>query len=67
MLTARSVCDYDCIYKITIIERRGKFVTFSEDRSAEVKRKIVKLDHDGDEYVMAFGTHSMAPMFRAIN
>ena len=34
-------------------------------RAREPKRVKVRIDIDGNEYVMALGTYSMSPIFRA--
>jgi hypothetical protein len=61
-LTARSICDYDCIFKIEVIERKGSFVTVKA--MGNVKRVKVMADDRG-EYIYALGKYSMAPIFRA--
>jgi hypothetical protein len=61
-LTARSGGDYDCVFSVTINERKGRFVRFSgEGREG---RCMVKADSDG-EFIFALGKYSMAPIFRA--
>lgn len=62
-LTARSACDYNCIFSVTVIDRKGQFATVQE-RAREPNRVKVRIDIDGNEYVMALGTYSMAPIFR---
>ena len=62
VLTARSACDYDCIFRVPVISRNGSFVTLSVHGS-EVRRKIKVVD--GEETVKAFGSFSMAPVFAA--
>jgi hypothetical protein len=61
-LKARSVCDYDCIFSVEVIERKGSFVTLKAQ--GNVSRKKVMTDDQG-EYVFALGKYSMAPIFRA--
>jgi len=61
-LTARSICDFDCIFKVEVIERKGSFVTVKA--MGNVKRVKVMADDRG-EYIYALGKYSMAPIFRA--
>ena len=61
-LNARSVCDYNCIFSVEVIERKGSFVTVKAQ--GNVSRKKVMTDDRG-EYVYALGKYSMAPIFRA--
>lgn len=62
-LTARSVCDWDCVFRATVISRKGNFATVRVMGSE--KRVRINKDSDGNEYVYAMGKHSMAPVFRA--
>lgn len=63
-LTARSICDSDCIFKVTILERKGNFVTVNVMNNA----KRVKIFSDNEtEFIYAHGRFSMAPIFRAID
>jgi hypothetical protein len=61
VLTARSICDFDCIFKILISSRKGNFATFKWQ--GEVVRKQIKRDDRG-EYIRV-ANYSMAPVFRA--
>jgi hypothetical protein len=61
-LNARSICDYNCIFSVKVIERKGSFVTVKAQ--GNVSRKKVMTDDRG-EYVYALGKYSMAPIFRA--
>ena len=61
-LTARSIGDYNCIFSVQIIERKGSFVTVKAQNN--VKRMKVLADDRG-EYIYALGKYSMAPIFRA--
>lgn len=63
-LTARSACDYDCIFEVEILERRGQFVKF-ERHGQQCRVKVFK-DDNGNEFIYAFGRYSMAPIFKAI-
>ncbi len=61
VITAVSICDSNCIYKAEVLSRKGDFVTLKV--MGEIVRKKVKVGYDGNEYVMALGTYSMAPAF----
>ena len=61
-LTARSICDYNCIFELTVIERKGNWATIKRD--GMTKRTKIYTDSDGNEYLMP-EKYSMAPMFRA--
>lgn len=62
-LTARSICDYECVFTAEIIERKGNFATVK----AEGATRRVKIYNNGDgEFIYALGKYSMAPIFRAI-
>ena len=61
-LTARSICDYDCVFSVEVIERKGSFVTVKAMN--EVKRMKVHADSRG-EFIYALGKYSMCPIFRA--
>ena len=62
VLKARSVCDYECIYSLTVLERKGAFakVVFMGNE----RRVKVKTDEDGNEFLRP-ENYSMAPIFRA--
>jgi len=62
VLTARSACDYDCIFSVKVLDRKGSFATV--EAHGEAKRVKIRSDDRG-EYVFAFGKYSMAPIFRA--
>ena len=64
-LQARSICDYDCIFSCKVIKRNKSMVTVYIQDS--IRKCKVRVDADGYEYVMALGTHSMAPAFKPIN
>jgi len=63
ILTSRSICDSNCIFKLTVIERNGNFAKVKYD-GIEKRTKIYK-DLYGDEYLIP-ERYSMAPIFRAI-
>jgi hypothetical protein len=62
-LACRSACDYDCIFRFTVISRTAKFVTLRY--YDEIKRVGIKIDRDGNEYCYPLGSYSMAPTIRA--
>lgn len=61
-LTSRSICDYNCIFELTVIERKGNFATV--DYMGNQRRVKVRVDSDGNEYVQP-DNYSMAPRFKA--
>jgi hypothetical protein len=60
ILTATSVCDSNCKWTATVIERKGNFVTALID--GKTVRKKVNVWQD-EEYVFLLGKYSMAPIF----
>lgn len=62
-LTARSICDHDCIFSANVISRNKSFVTVKVQGNE--KRVKVQTDSEGNEFVYAMGKHSMCPVFRA--
>lgn len=62
-LTARSVCDYECVFTAEVLERKGAFVTVK----AQGNTRRVKVMNLGDgEFIYAMGKYSMCPIFRAV-
>lgn len=61
-LTAKSICDADCIFSVEVLTRKNSFVTVKA--MGNVSRCKVYTDSRG-EFIYAFGKHSMAPIFRA--
>ena len=58
-LSARSSCDYDCVFRFTVIKRTAKTVTVKyHDQLKTVK---VRVWSNGTEYCYPLGTFSMAP------
>jgi len=60
ILTATSVCDSNCKWTATVMERKGNFVI------ALIQGKIVRKKvnvWNGEEYVFLLGKYSMAPIF----
>jgi hypothetical protein len=62
ILTATSVCDSNCKWTASVIERKGNFITALIH--GEVVRKKVNV-WNGEEYVFLLGKYSMAPIFKA--
>lgn len=66
-LTARSACDYNCIFSIKVIKVGAKFATVLIDAGTpnEVVKRTKIFERNGEQYLMAFGQYSMAPAFYA--
>ena len=60
ILTATSVCDSNCKWTATVMERKGNFVIALIQ--GEIVRKKVNV-WNGEEYVFLLGKYSMAPIF----
>jgi len=60
-LTARSICDHDCIFSLAILSRKGSFATIL----FQGNQKRVKVKSDGEREYVKLGNYSMAPIFRA--
>lgn len=67
IVTARSVCDYDCVWTFEVVKRTAKFVTLEDIATGETNRVGVKVDSfdEGREWALPFGSYSMAPVVRA--
>jgi len=61
-LTARSICNHDCIFEATVIKRTAKTVTINEDGTE--KRCKIHTNNQG-EFIYPDGRYSMATIFRA--
>lgn len=55
----RSICDADCIIKITVKSRTKKTITTEEGKKLRIK------EWSGVEQVKPWGTFSMAPIISA--
>ena len=62
-LSCRSLGDWDCIFRFTVLKRTAKFVTLAY--YDDTMRVGVKVDRDGNEYCHPFGTYSMCATLRA--
>jgi len=63
-LSDRSACDWDCIFRATVIKRTAKRVTLDLGRG-EIKTVGIFIDHNGNEACFPFGRYSMASIFSA--
>lgn len=62
-LQCRSLGDYDCIYRFTVLKRTSKFVTLKYyDQELRV---AIRKGSDGREYCYPLGRHSMSSMLYA--
>jgi hypothetical protein len=61
-ITAKSICDSNCIFSAYVVERKGNWVTLKIDDKT-FRKKIYK-SFDGSEYVLALGNYSMSPAFK---
>jgi hypothetical protein len=62
-LSARSGCDFNCVFTCQVIDRRGQWATVETQMQGR-KRVKVRTDYAGQEYVLALGQYSMAPQFQ---
>jgi hypothetical protein len=61
--TARSSCNWDCIFSFRIVSRTAKFITVNDGHST--KRVGVSVGDDGVEQALPQGNYSMAPYIYA--
>jgi hypothetical protein len=61
-LTTRLITNYDIIVSVVLLKRTEKTAFIMIEKGEIVRCKIRKCG-DGREYVMPYGTWSMAPMF----
>ena len=64
VIKANSICDSNCTFEAQVLTRKGDFVTLQVKGDKDIVRKKVKVDYNGNEYVLALGNYSMAPAFR---
>lgn len=55
----RSVCDHDCIIRVTVARRTAKTITTDAGKTLRVS------EYDGAEQVKPWGSYSMAPIVSA--
>ena len=63
-LSDRSACDYDCVFRATVIKRTAKRVTLDLGHG-EIRTVGIFIDHNGNEACFPFGRYSMASIFSA--
>ena len=61
-LSDRSACDWDCVFRATVIKRTAKRVTL-DIGCGEIKTVGIFTDHHGNEACFPFGRYSMASIF----
>lgn len=61
-LATRSMANYDCVFRFTVISRTAKFVTL--DDGYDTYRVKIKI-WDNAEVCMPYGMYSMAPVLVA--
>lgn len=62
VLTTRLITNYDIIVSVTLINRTEK-TAFVMIEKGEIVRCKIRTGYNGKQYVMPYGTYSMAPMF----
>ena len=63
--SARSLCDYECIWTWTVTRRTRCFITVTEELDARPVRVKVHVGGDGIEWALPLGDYSMAPSISA--
>lgn len=61
-LSARSACDYDCVFRFTVVKRTAKTVSLTYHN--QIKTVKIRLNGEG-EYCYPLGTFSMSPSVSA--
>jgi hypothetical protein len=61
--TTRSICDYECIFSATVLQRTAKTVTVQLDGNKIVRRGLS--EWNGAEMFYPYGRYSMAAIMRA--
>lgn len=61
--TARSICDYDCVFAWTVVSRTAKRMVL-EDKRGETRTVGIKVWGDC-ETAKPLGTYSMCPVINA--
>jgi hypothetical protein len=62
VLTTRLITNYDIIVSVTLVNRTEK-TAFVMIEKGEIVRCKIRQSYNGKQYVMPYGTYSMAPMF----
>ncbi len=60
-LTARSLCDYECIFTLKFIKITAKTATVKAMNTT--RRCKIYTNSQGAKYIFALGQYSMAPKF----
>lgn len=60
--SARSICDYDCIFSWTVVSRTAKFLTLNGSMG---KRRAGVFENGGVEHCRPLGRYSMSPVIHA--
>jgi len=55
----RSICDHNCIIRVTVTKRTAKTITTTENKTFRIST------YGGAERVKPWGSHSMAPIVTA--
>ena len=63
-ISARSICDHNCIFTAKIIKRTAKTLTIIAQ--GQESRCKIHYDFEGNEFIYPFGRYSMAPTMRAV-
>lgn len=59
--TGRSVCDYNCIIRVTVAKRTAKTITSTDGKTF---RPYV---YEGIEVIRPWGNYRMSPIIRAVS
>lgn len=62
VLKTRLICDSDMIISVVLVNRTEK-TAFIMIEKGEIVRCKIRTAYNGKQYVMPYGTYSMAPMF----
>jgi hypothetical protein len=62
ILSTRLITNSDIVVSVVMVKRTEK-TAFVQIEKGEIVRCKVKKSYDGKEYIMPYGTYSMAPMF----
>lgn len=61
--SARSICDYECVFEWTVISRSAKQITL-KDKHGRISKRGVRT-YDGAEVCSPLGRYSMSPTIYA--
>jgi hypothetical protein len=57
----RSICDHDCIIRVTIASRTAKTVKTADGKTF----RVAVWNDESCEYIKPWGSYSMSPMLKA--